>query len=273
MAALILLGTLSPLLGEFWLTKKLIVGPDYFQLMVIPLVFVMMLFMIGGPLFVWGHTTRKQLSKWLNLLMLGSIIILGAVGLYSYQLSFGIVGLILAGLILLSSFLELKLPKENIKSYPMTFAHSGMAIAIMGMSILNLGSSKTTIDLKQGETRSYKGYNLSLKEIKTYMMPTYEARQAYLEVKQGQKEPYIMVPEKRFYPSSEALTTEIALHHHWFTDLYIVLGGVLPQKRWVFEIAIYPGIQFLWIGAVLMSLGGFLSLLLAFLRQKKIMNI
>lgn len=273
MAALILLGTLSPFLGEFWLTKKLIVGPDYFQLMLIPLVFVMMIFMIGGPLFVWGHTTRKQLSKWLNLLMLGSIIILGALGLYSCQLSFGIVGLILAGLILLSSFLELKLPKENIKSYPMIFAHSGMAIAIMGMSILNLGSSKTTIDLKQGETRSYKGYNLSLKEIKTYMMPTYEARQAYLEVKQGQEEPYIMVPEKRFYPSSEALTTEIALHHHWFTDLYIVLGGVLPQKRWVFEIAIYPGIQFLWIGAALMSLGGFLSLLLAFLRQKKIRNI
>lgn len=270
MAALILLGTLSPLLGEFWLMKKLIVGPDYFQLMVIPLAFVMMIFMIGGPLFVWIHTTRKQLSRWLNILMLGSIFILGVLGIDSCQLSFGIIGLILGGLILLSSFLELKLHKENFKSYPMLFAHSGMAIAIMGMSILNLGSSKTTIVLKQGETAQYKGYNLRLKEIKTYMMPTYEARQAYLEVTQGQKEPQIMVSEKRFYPSSQALTTEIALHHHWLTDLYIVLGGVLPQKRWVFEIAVYPGIQFLWIGAALMSLGGFISLLLLFLRQKKI---
>lgn len=269
MAGLILLGTLSPLFGEFWLTRKLVVGPEYFQLMVIPLTFVMMIFMIGGPVFVWVHTTRKQLSRWLNLLILGSILILGALGIGSCQLSFGIVGLVLAGLILLSSFMELKFQKLNLNSYAMLFAHSGMAIAIMGMSILNLGSSKTTIFLRQGETVNYQGYTFYLSEIKTYKMPTYEARQAYLEVKRGQEKSQLMVPEKRLYQSSHALTTEVALRHHWLTDLYIVLGGVLPKKRWIFEIAIYPGIQLLWVGALLMALGGCISLMLSFLRRKK----
>lgn len=272
MTGLILLGTLSPLLGQFWLTKKLVVGPDYFQIMVIPLTFVMMIFMIGGPVFVWSQTTRKQLSKWLNFLILGSILILGALGLGSCQLSFGIVGLVLAGLILLSSFVEVKIQKLKLNSYAMLFAHSGMAIAIMGMSILNLGSSNTTISLKAGETASHQDYTFYLKEIKTYEMPTYEVRQAYIEVRRGREAAQLMVPEKRLYQSSQALTTKVALNHDWLTDLYIVLGGVLPRKGWVFEIAIYPGVQLLWIGALLMALGGCISLLLLFLRQRKVIK-
>ncbi|MBN9412390.1 MAG: heme lyase CcmF/NrfE family subunit [Candidatus Paracaedimonas acanthamoebae] len=273
MSGLILLGTISPLLGEFWLTRKLVVGSDYFQMMVIPLTFLMMIFMIGGPIFVWAHTTRKQLSRWVNFLILGSILIFGVLGFGSCQLSFGVVGLVLTSLILLSSFMEWRRRNLKLNSYAMLFAHSGMAISIMGMCILNLWSSKTTILLKEGEKTNYQGYTFYLKEIKTYKMPTYEARQAYLEINNGQEKPQLMVPEKRFYQSSQVLTTEVALKHHWLTDLYIVLGGVLPKKRWVFEIAVYPGIQLLWIGALLMALGGFISLVLAFLRQKKVMKI
>jgi cytochrome c-type biogenesis protein CcmF len=268
MASVILLGTLSPLFGKFWLTKNLTVGSEYFQCAVIPLVFIMMTFMIGGSIFVWGKTTRKYLSRWVNFLILGAILILGFLGIESCQISFGLTGLVLSSLILLSLGAEFKLQKPNLNSYAMLFSHGGVAVAIMGMSILNLGSSKTTISLKQGETASYQGYTFHLNGIKTFKMPTYEARQAYLEIKQGQKESQIVIPEKRFYESSQALTTEIALKHHWLTDLYIVLGGVLPGGRWVFEVALYPGIQLLWFGAILMALGGCVSLIISFLKQR-----
>src|SRR5690606_34479313 len=159
------------------------------------------------PIFVWGKTMRKYLSRWVNLLILGAILILGALGIESCQISFGLMGLVLASLIPLSLWAEFKLQKPNLNSYAMLFSHGGFAVAIMGMSILNLGSSKTTISLKQGETASYQEYTFHLKGIKTLKMPTYEARQAYLEIKQGQKESQVVIPEKRFYESSQALTT------------------------------------------------------------------
>ncbi|OJX11401.1 MAG: hypothetical protein BGO77_06900 [Caedibacter sp. 37-49] len=262
MCFIILLGTLSPLLSEFWLTQKLMIEPGYFQYTVIPLALVMLVFMVGEPVLTWRKTSRKKLSRWINYLMLGAIGIISLCGINSIQASFGVIGLVLAGLILISLFIDARLPRKSFRNYAILFSHAGVAIAIMGMSLLNLGSSKTTILLKQGERALYKDYTLLLKELKTFNMPTYEARQAYLEVKKGHATAEIMIPEKRFYQASQTLTTEIALKHTWLTDLYIVLGGVLPTGEWVFEVALYPGIQLLWLGSLLMVLGGIIRLIL-----------
>ncbi len=261
MCFVILLGTLSPLLSQFWLTQKLTVEPGYFQYTVIPLAFVMLVFMVGEPVLTWGKTSRKKLSRWINYLILGGIVIISSFGINSIQTSFGIIGLVLAGLIPLSLFIEARLPGKSFSNYATIFSHAGVAIAIMGMSLLNLGSSKTTVLLKQGESASYKDYIFRLKEIKTFNMPTYEARQAYLEVRKGNAKSEVMIPEKRFYQTPQTLTTEIALKHTWLTDLYVVLGGVLPTGEWVFEVALYPGIQLLWLGALLMVIGGIIRLI------------
>ena len=70
-----------------------------------------------------------------------------------------------------------------------------------------------------------------------------------------------LFPEKRLYPSRNEVTTEASIKPTLFNDFYIVLGNKLDENAWVVRTYIKPFISFIWIGVILISLGGFISLL------------
>ena len=79
-------------------------------------------------------------------------------------------------------------------------------------------------------------------------------------------------PEKRFYSNQNVITSEVALKQKVTKDLYAVLGDPRideesQRKTWIVRIYIKPFISFLWFGAMLIALGGILSL---FTHRKKV---
>ena len=81
------------------------------------------------------------------------------------------------------------------------------------------------------------------------------------EVMQNNKLVGTLFPEKRLYPSRNEVTTEASIKPTLFNDFYIVLGNKLDENAWVVRTYIKPFISFIWIGVILISLGGFISLL------------
>ena len=68
-----------------------------------------------------------------------------------------------------------------------------------------------------------------------------------------------MLPEKRLYPSRDEVTTEASINPTLYNDFYMVLGNKLDENAWVVRTYIKPFISFIWVGVMLIALGGFFS--------------
>ena len=67
-------------------------------------------------------------------------------------------------------------------------------------------------------------------------------------------------PENRFYPITKIFTSEVSIHTNLFRDLYIVLGEGNSNEGWIVKIYYNPLVIWIWIGAILVFLGGIISI-------------
>ena len=71
-------------------------------------------------------------------------------------------------------------------------------------------------------------------------------------------------PENRFYPITNNFTTEASIHTTLLRDLYIVLGEGSLKNGWVVKIYYNPLVIWIWIGAIVIFLGGITTLSINF---------
>jgi cytochrome c-type biogenesis protein CcmF len=69
------------------------------------------------------------------------------------------------------------------------------------------------------------------------------------------------VPEKREYPVAGMPTTEAAIDNGVFRDLYVVIGDPQDGGGWAVRTFVKPFANWIWAGAIVMALGGCLSLM------------
>jgi cytochrome c-type biogenesis protein CcmF len=54
--------------------------------------------------------------------------------------------------------------------------------------------------------------------------------------------------------------TEAGIQVHWNKDLFIALGDQLGNDTWSVRIQYKPMIRFIWLGALVMALGGLIAI-------------
>ena len=74
-------------------------------------------------------------------------------------------------------------------------------------------------------------------------------------------------PEIRFYNDPPTITSETSIVHRLFEDIYIVMNVTQATNSISVRIHVKPFMTFLWIGVILIILGGVLSV---FIKNKKI---
>ena len=67
-------------------------------------------------------------------------------------------------------------------------------------------------------------------------------------------------PEKRFYPVARMPTTEAGIDNGIMRDVYVVIGDPQDAGGWAFRSYVKPLANWIWGGAILMAIGGALSL-------------
>lgn len=83
---------------------------------------------------------------------------------------------------------------------------------------------------------------------------------ARMEVTRNGKLVATLYPEKRVYPVQAMPTTEAAIDNGIFRDIYLVIGDAQPDGGWAVRSYIKPFANWIWAGAILMALGGAISL-------------
>ena len=261
LAVAILFGTVYPIIYEIFSGgKDISVGKPYFDSVTVPIAFFLAFFQGFGILTNWSSrsTKLKNLYAYLAILILMTII-LSILFLNNISLSIIITNLmissILAGLIIYS-FLQLKNSRKMNLS--MEFSHFGIAIMILGIGLVSsLESQKELIAFKD-KPFELGDYEISYQGEEKNIARNFSSDEVSFKVKDSNNE-FNLIAEKRFYPVSKSIMTEAAIYPSIREDLYISIGDQVEQG-WVVKAQLKPFVRLIWLGALIMAFGGFLSI-------------
>ena len=274
-AGSVLLGTLYPLVLDALGAGKISVGRPYFETVFIPLMAPAM-FLIGvGPMAQWKKASLPDLAtrlRWAFVVgVLTALLVPFAMGGWSTPVSLGI---LLAAWIVTSSLAGLlerlrlapgsagilaKLGSNSRSYYGMLLAHIGVAVFIAGATLVKGYETDKDVRMSIGDSIEVGGYSFQLDRLTEVSGPNYIATRGEVKVTRNGRAVTVMYPEKRTYGDKKNPMTEAAIDWGFVRDLYVAFGERLDPTSWAVRIYHKPFVELIWVGWLLMSLGGLLA--------------
>ena len=264
-AGSVLLGTLYPLLIDALHLGKISVGPPYFNSVFVPIMIPLLVLMGIGP---WTHWKNSDLVTVIKRLWLAALVAVFAgitiplvMGEFTWLAG---LGFLLAFWVIASGCLQIirqaKAGKPTRSFIGMQVAHLGIAVFVIGVTMVGAYQEEKDVRMSAGETVSVGGYQIQLQGVQAEPGPNYLAmRGTFLLSKNGNKEATLF-PEKRNYFSSTMPMTEAAINVGLTRDIYVSLGEELTDKSWAVRVYYKPFVDWIWGGCLLMALGGVLAI-------------
>ncbi len=274
-AGSVLLGTLYPLFLDALGMGKISVGPPYFDTVFAPLM-APALFMMGvGPMARWKQASIPELAtrlKWaFGVSVAGALLLPLTMGAWTPMASFGFLlalWIVAASITTLVSRLKqtpgtgiAKWRAQSRSFYGMLLAHVGMAVFVVGVTMVKSYEAEKDVKLSVGESVDLGGYTFRFDALNDVKGPNYVAARGTFTVTQGASAVSIMHPEKRIYNVQKNPMTEAAINTGFTRDLYVSLGEAVEGGAWVVRVQVKPFVDWIWGGCVLMALGGLLAVL------------
>ncbi|NKB77586.1 MAG: heme lyase CcmF/NrfE family subunit [Gammaproteobacteria bacterium] len=268
----VLIGTLYPLVIDALGMGKISVGPPYFDF-IFMVIGIPLTAMIGvGTLIRWKNDRIDRIS---TPVMVAVALSLGIgfsspllMGHYSLGAGVGIAtGLFVIVLNLANLMARTSKGKRlrGLKSTPRSFygmvvAHIGIGVFIIGVTMTNTYSVEKDIRMIPRDIHNINGYEFSFQGVTTVKGPNYQAIQGHFDVTKEEKKLTTLRPEKRTYLVQQNPMTEAAIDAGFTRDLYVALGEPLEEaKAWAVRVYFKPFIRWIWLGALIMALGGGLA--------------
>ena len=114
--------------------------------------------------------------------------------------------------------------------------------------------------MKPGEKVEIAGYSLTFKGVAPRQGPNYREDVGFIDVARNGRLVIELQPAKRLYTAPRQQTTEAGIHNSWRGDLYTVIGDAQAGGGYVLRLYFNPLVRLIWLGAIIMFIGGFLSL-------------
>jgi cytochrome c-type biogenesis protein CcmF len=183
------------------------------------------------------------------------------------------IGLLLAAWIITTSLLDLRkrmgsegklwqrLKTPTRSYYGMQFAHIGIAVFIIGVTLVKGYETERDVRMDVGDTVAAGGYVFRFDGVREQPGPNYVAAQGSISVSKDGQLVTELHPEKRTYNASGMPMTEAAIRSGLLRDLYVSLGEPIPDSTaWAVRVYIKPFVDWIWVGCLLMALGGVLAI-------------
>ncbi|CAI08109.1 heme lyase CcmF/NrfE family subunit [Aromatoleum aromaticum] len=267
----VLLGTLYPLFLDALNLGKISVGPPYFEAVFVPLMTPVVVLMVLGPFVRWKGDGLGRVLRPLLPVMVASIAIgLGVAFAVGHVTVRTVLGLVLASWVLLGSarllasrFAERRgastaavLRGIPLAWWGMWLAHAGIGIFIIGATMAGSLNERLDVKMQPGQTAQLAGYTFTFRGVADAPGPNYDAARATIDVTRSGIPVATLHPEKRFYVAQQMPMTEASIDIGPFRDVYVNLGDRLDDGSWVVGLFYKPFISWVWLGCVLMAIGG-----------------
>jgi cytochrome c-type biogenesis protein CcmF len=276
-AATVLVGTLYPMALEGLTGDKISVGPPFFNMTFGPLMVPLLLALPIGPMLAWKRGDLAGVMQRLGFAVLAAIIVIVAAFALTqhgpWLAPFGIaLGVYVMGGAVVEWANRVKLGKasheETIRrarnlprsSYGMLFAHFGIGMLVVGIVATSAYRKEHILVMKPGQTLAVAGYDVTFKGVEAGRGPNYREDLADFDVTRGGQAVTRLTPSKRLFDAPPQPTTEAGIHASWRGDLYLVIGDPQPDGGYAVRAYFNPLVRFIWLGALIMFIGGGISL-------------
>jgi cytochrome c-type biogenesis protein CcmF len=275
--AAVFVGTLYPLALEALTGDKISVGAPFFNLTFAPLIVPLLVAVPFGPLLAWKRgdllaaAQRLMAAACLALAVVILVLAFRQRGPWLAPLGLGLGVWLVAGaateLVYRVKLFEAsgaeawrRLRSLPRSAYGTALAHAGLGIVVIGIVATTAWRSEAILAMKPGDTAEIAGYTLAFKGVAPRQGPNYRERVALLEVTRNGQEVTELNPSKREFTLERSGTTEAGIHASWRGDLYAVLGDQLKDGGYSIRLYFNPLVRLIWLGALVMFIGGAVSL-------------
>lgn len=278
--ATVLFGTLYPLFLEAVTGDKISVGPPFFNASFIPITLPLVALMGIGPFLSWKradlHGVFDRL-KWVFVFAMLCGLVVWYVQTKGPALA--VVAMTIAVWLLIATLrewsLRIKLGQVRIKesldrlrrvprsSHGMTLAHAGLAVCMFGFVGSSAWKSEEILFVEAGTQVEIAGFDVTFEGAETVQGPNYTASVGVLRVEKNGRYVTTLRPERRSYPVAQSSTTEAAIRSTPAGDLYASITEPADQAaygKWTLRILYEPLVGLVWLGSLMLVLGGLLSL-------------
>ena len=271
----ILLGTLYPLVIDALGLGKLSVGAPYFNIVFVPLMVPLAIVLGIGQLTYWKSDTLIRLWQQLRYaalasLLLAFLILIMVSGKRADIFKSGL-GVIVAMWVVTSVIVTVRTRLQSdqnifiaLGGLPRAFkgmclAHLGLGVAIIGITLTSLYSSEAHKRMAPGDSAELGSYTFQFKSVKNIDGPNYTATEGEIHVFRNGNFVADLRTQKRSYTARNMPTTEAGIDPGFTRDLYVSLGEPLGGGDWSIRLYYKPFVRWIWLGAVLMAMGGLLA--------------
>ena len=270
--ATVFLGTFYPLMIEAFSNDKISVGAPFFDITFAPIMIVLVAFMGLGPLVKW----RKD--SWANLrpFLLKSALLIAVVTVLVFLWGKSVLGSLSMGFAAYLAFGTLTAFGRKIRFgkpgafklaraqpaavYGFLLAHLGIAICMAGITAMSAWAQEDAKVLKLGESMEVGAYTFTLTEMNPGQSDNYQYLKGDVKVSKNGKTLGTLHSSRRFYPVRDMITTEAGIQVRFMRNLYVGVGDGDASKGFVVRAYIHPMVCWIWLGALMMALAGFVSL-------------
>ena len=272
-ACSVLLGTIYPLILDALGLGKISVGPPYFNSVFVPLTIPIALFVGIGAYARWKRDSVTRVGSKVVVPLVLSVIVGFATPFllahYSINAALGVtVGawVIFSSLGLIYDRTGKKPSLHTISKIPLGFygmilGHVGLGVFILGVTLTSAYSIEKDLRMDTGDRFSVAGYTFVFNGVSKVRGPNYTAEQGRVTIHRDGKQYAELYPQKRNYLSGTPMT-EASIDAGFLRDLYVALGEPIGSDgAWAVRIYHKPLIRWIWLGALIMSIGGLLATL------------
>ncbi|MBC7147201.1 MAG: heme lyase CcmF/NrfE family subunit [Thioclava marina] len=269
-ALVVFVGTVWPLVAEMFFGRKLSVGAPFFDQAFTPFMVILALILPVGAMMPWKRARLGRVAKPL----IPAFVLALAMGGLAWSVESGnsmlaLIAVFLGSWLVFGAATELwqraarnfgrlkRLPRAD---WGKATAHAGLGITFIGIGLLTAGQIEDIRVAKLNEPFTVDGYQITLTKVEEVKGPNYMSSTGTMTVEKDGKLIGTMHPEKRVYPVQRMPTTEAAIHTTPLGDIYLVIGDPQQDGGYAVRTYIKPFADWIWAGAIIMSLGGLLSL-------------
>ncbi len=274
--AMVLIGTLYPLVAEAFGWGKISVGPPYFGLMFTVLMAPLVLLIPFGPLTRWKGDSALTIMLLLRTALALAAVVGALAWIFHRELPLkAVLGITLGvwvafgTLVFIIRRLRQAGPGKRFTAemVGMSLAHFGVGIFVIGVMVTDSLNIERDLRMQPGDTAEVGGREITLVSMRHEEGPNYSADEGVFEIRRDGQLQSTQRPQKRQYLRGQVMT-EAALDAGFFADFYIAMGEPLDGgSAWAVRLYYKPMIRWVWLGALLMMFGGLIAATERRLRQ------
>ncbi|OOR91070.1 c-type cytochrome biogenesis protein CcmF [Moraxella caviae] len=282
----VFLGTLYPIIADAFALGQVSVGPPYFNALFVPATWVLLAFMGVGANLRYKFDSRP-LAAMLGTALVSALVLGAAIAFAMSNLAenpsfdWGVVlTALLSAWVLAFIALDIKdkvrhapslmagLKKLTPSYYGMQLAHIGVLVTALGVAGVSAMSVERDVAMTIGDSTHVQGYDFVLQDFDLVHGSNYDATRATVQVSKDERLVATLYPEKRNYVVSMMPMTEVGIRASLLNEVYVALGepiideqGKMDQNTWAVRVYVKPMVRWLWLGSIIMALGGLIAML------------